>query len=127
MFGFTVRTIDTAKEYTVEELYEAIKDHEFSAGEPKYYKDGLVQLIIFPELDRFNQVRIAPAQVKKAPYSKFSICKRDRVGIRSKVDTYVLSRRTYGVGGLFSFLGRNVHKAEKQVVSVYEELKTLEL
>ena len=127
MFGFTVRALETKKEYTVEELYEAIKDQAFAAGEPRYYKDGLVQLIIFPELDRFNQVRIAPAQIKKAPYSKFTICKRDKVGIGAKVQTHLLSRATRGLAGLFSYVGRNVYKAEQQVISVYEVLQTLDL
>ena len=127
MFGLTIRELETRKEYSVEELYEAMKDHTFTAGKPEYYKNGLVQLIIFPELDRYNQVHIAPLQFSGGPYTKFSICKKDRIGIRTKVENKLLSKLTYGVGGLFSFLGRNVSKAEKQVIATYEELEALGL
>ena len=127
MFGLTFKTLETTKEYSVEELYEAIKDHVFAAGEPKYYKNGLVQLIIFPELDRYNQVHIAPAQVSKGTFTKFTITKKGRVGVMTKIENKALSSGSYGVGGLFSFLGKNVRKCERQVVEIYEELKTMDL
>ena len=127
MFGLTVKILETRKEYSVEELYEAMKSHTFTAGEPEYYKVGLVQLVIFPELDRYNQVHIAPAQFSGGPYTKFTISKKDRVGINTKIENKVLSRATRGVGGLFSFLGRNVRKAEQQVIATYDELEALGL
>ena len=127
MFGLTVKILETRKEYSVEELYEAIKGHTFTAGEPEYYKVGLVQLVIFPELDRYNQVHIAPAQFSGGPYTKFTIRKKKRVGIHTKVESKVLSRITHGVEGLFSFLGRNVWKAEQQVIATYNELEALGL
>ena len=127
MFGLTIKRLETAKDYSVEELYEAIKDHEFAAGKPEYYKNGLVQLIIFPALDRYNQVHIAPAQMKKPPYSAFTICKKDKGGIRIKIENKVMSKGTSGAASLFSFIGRNVRKAEKQVVEVYSELETMDL
>ena len=127
MFGLTFKTIQTSKEYTIEEFYEAIKDLEFPAGEPLYYKNGIVQLVIFPELDRYNQVRIGPGQLKKAPYNKFTISKGDRVGIQTKIENKFLSKSSYGASSLFSYVGRNVMRAEKQVKAIYEVLQTADL
>lgn len=127
MFGLTFRTLNTSREYSLSELYEAIKDQEFAAGKPELYQVGPVKIIVFPALDRFNQVHIIPAQIKKPPFVKFTISKKDEVGIRNKVENKVMSRVTHGASSLFSFIGRNVPKAEKQVVEVFEVLKTLDL
>lgn len=43
---------------TVDALYEAIKGIKFEAGVPALVKHGFNQVIVFPELDRNNQVWI---------------------------------------------------------------------
>ena len=127
MFGLTFKTLDTSREYTLEELYDTIKDLEFDAGKPEFYELGLVQIIIFPPLDRYNQVHIVPAQIRKPPYSRFTISKKNEVGIKNKIENKIMAKGTRGVSSLFSFVGRNVRKAEKQVVNVYEVLEGLKL
>ena len=127
MFGLTVKVLETSKEYSVEELYEAIKDVDFSAGKPEYFKEGVIQLILFPEIDRYNQLRIAPAQVKKAPYTKFTVCKGCRAGIRTKVENKLLSKLTQGAASIFCYIGYNVRYAERLVVVTSEEFNKLGL
>lgn len=127
MFGLTVRRLNTNKPYTMEELYEAIKDQKFDAGKPEYYKDGIIQLIIFPPLDKFNQVRIAPAELKKGSFSKFKIKKSREVGIVNRVEYRVMKKGSHGLVGIFNFAGKNTRRAEEQVKSIYEVLQALGL
>lgn len=44
----------------VTELYEMIKDVEFEAGKAMLVKSGIAYIIVFPQLDRNNQVQILP-------------------------------------------------------------------
>lgn len=46
--------------YTIEELYDKIKDVPFDAGTPALVKNGFAWLIVFPQIDRNNQVQIIP-------------------------------------------------------------------
>ncbi len=78
--GFKVRKLVTAREYTIEELYEAIKDKQFTAGQPELAKQGMTMIIAFPPSDRNNQVWISPGQMKKAPYSKFTVTRNGAAG-----------------------------------------------
>lgn len=63
-FGVKFKTAETKNAYTIEGLYEAIKDKEFSAGKPSLTKHGFTNIITFPALDRQNQVWIVPKQMK---------------------------------------------------------------
>ena len=56
--GVKFKTVKTANAYTLEELFEAIKDKQFSAGQPSITKHGLTYMITFPALDSQNQVQI---------------------------------------------------------------------
>ena len=49
--GVKFKTVKTANAYTLEELFEAIKDKQFSAGQPSITKHGLTYMITFPALD----------------------------------------------------------------------------
>ena len=60
-FGFKMKKFVTKKEYTPEELFEAIKDHEFTPGKPMWVKHAFTNIICFPEVDRQNQVQLLPA------------------------------------------------------------------
>ena len=53
-----------SKEYTIEELFELIKDVEFEAGKPSIANHGPTKWIVFPEISRYNQVVIGGSQGK---------------------------------------------------------------
>ena len=72
MLGVKVKNIKFKNEYTLEELYNAIKDQSFSAGTPSLTKHGMNVVITFPPLDRQNQVWIMKVGLKERS-SKFSI------------------------------------------------------
>ena len=58
MLGVRVEKLNLKNDYSIEELYEKIKDVEFEAGKPELVKNGLAWIIVFPQLDRNNQVQI---------------------------------------------------------------------
>ena len=43
---------------TIEDLYDRIKDVYFEAGRPELVRQGTVKMIVFPEIDKKNQVQI---------------------------------------------------------------------
>lgn len=59
MFGVTMIKVKAKNAYTIEELYERIKDVPFDAGVPQLCRYMTAQAICFPEQDRNNQVQIS--------------------------------------------------------------------
>ncbi len=125
-FGFKLKQVKTKNAYTVDELYEAIKDVKFTAGEPELTKHGLTPVIVFPPLDRNNQVWILPAQFK-APYTKWTIQKNEAVGLTSAVVNQALDDLTDGLTRISSVLGKKANKIEELVAATAEELDALGL
>ena len=125
-FGVKVKNIKTKSEYTIEELYDAIKDHPFSAGQPSLTKHGLAMSITFPALDRQNQVWIMRAGFKEK-CQKFSIQKSEAAGLGNVAVNAVLDDVT---DGLFSFgrmAGKNAKECERLVDATYQELTAMGL
>ncbi len=128
MFGVKVKTVSTSKEYTIEEFYDAIKDHSFSAGAPALTKHGLATIITFPPLDRYNQIWIIPVLgIKKKATAKFQISKNDAAGVGNMAVNGVLDDLTGGLTGIRSVVGGNVKKSEKLVELTVDELNALHL
>jgi uncharacterized protein YfaT (DUF1175 family) len=126
-FGFKIRKIETTRKYTMEELYEAIRDKQFSAGQPELTKHGATLIITFPPIDRNNQIWISPGQMKKAPWSKFIITKNEVAGMTNLAANTALSAVTNGWSDLSGSFGKKAKTAEALVVATYEELLTLGL
>ena len=79
-FGIKVKNIKTNNTYSIESLYEAIKDKNFSAGTPSLTKHGMATVITFPALDSQNQVWIMKSGFGKET-QKFSIQKSNEAGL----------------------------------------------
>ncbi len=128
MLGVKVKNVKTKNEYTIEEFYDAIKDHTFSAGAPALTKHGLATIITFPPLDRHNQVWIIPVVgFKKNSTNKFQISKNDVAGAGNAVANMALDDLTGGLSGLRGIVGKNTKSAEKLVDLTVEELDALQL
>lgn len=78
--GIKIKNVKFKNKYTVQELYEAIKDKEFTAGVPELTKHGFAYIITFPALDDQNQVWVMAAGFGKST-NKYSIQKQDRAGV----------------------------------------------
>ena len=126
-FGFKLKKLETKNAYTIEELYEVIKDKAFTAGKPELVKHGYTPLIVFPPLDRNNQVRIAQGSMGKGPFTRFQITKGETVGMANFVGNTALQGVTGGWSGFSGTFGKKSKGAEELVVTTCEELQALGL
>lgn len=127
-FGVKIKSFTTNQEYTLEELFEAIKDKTFTAGKPSLTKQGLGYIITFPAIDRNNQVWVLPKQLKAgAPCSKWSVQKGTEAGTANQVEGLVAHQLSGGWSGFSGTFGKKAKEAEKQVEITCEELAALGL
>lgn len=123
-FGVKVKNIKTNGSYTIESLFEVIKDKKFSAGEPTLTQNGVATIITFPALDRQNQVWIMAAGGKG---TKFSIQKSQAAGMGKLAGNLALDEVTGGLFGFGSIIGNTSKACEKQVEDTASELEALNL
>ena len=127
MLGVKVKNIRTKNDYTIEQLYEAIKDKPFSAGAPALTKHGLSTIITFPPLDRHNQVWIIPVTGFRKTANKFQISKNELAGAGNAAINMALSDLTGGLTSWKGIAGSSAKAAEKLVDLTAHELNALGL
>lgn len=125
-FGVKIKTLKTKNNYSLESLYEAIKDKEFTAGKPEYTKHGLGYVITFPPIDSQNQVWVMAAGMGKET-NKFSIQKQEQAGVKNALKNSAIDSLTKGWFGMGKVVGGNSKKTEELVVKTFEELDALGL
>ncbi len=104
MLGVKMIKIEPKEKMSLEELYEKIKDIQFSAGKPEYIKHGLNYVIAFPPEDRENQVWIIT--------SKDNFIVQRSVAIAGVANTFknmakaeILDQLSGGITGMVSAFG----------------------
>ena len=117
----------TKNNYTIETFYEAIKDHEFPCGQPKLVKQALALIIVFPEIDRQNQVQIIRGWFKGDEGNKFTVMKAEAAGLDNFAKNAALHALTDGWSSMGSVFGKNSKLCEKQVDEVVAELNKMGL
>lgn len=125
-FGVKIKTLKTNNAYSLEGLYDIIKDKEFSAGKPEWTKNGLAYVITFPALDSQNQVWIMAAGFGKET-KKFSIQKQEQAGVGNALKNAALDKVTNGVFGFGKMVGGNAKRCEELVELTLKELEALGL
>ncbi len=123
--GIKFKTLETKKGYTLEELFDAIKDKEFTAGKPELAKMGFSNMIVFPPLDRQNQIWIVPKQMKDC--RKWQISKQGLAGVGNTIANIALDEATGGLFGLGGMFGKKTKTAEGLVDITLKELEALDL
>lgn len=125
-FGVKVKTVKTANKYTIESLYEAIKDKKFTAGEPSLTKHGLANVITFPALDKRNQVWIIRTGFGQES-NKFQVQKQEQAGMGNMMSNAALDGLTHGFAGMGKVFGSTAKECEKLVEATAKELGELGL
>ncbi len=125
-FGFKMITVKFKKDYSQEELFEAIKDTEFAAGKAQLVKHGFTSLIVFPALDSHNQVQIYPATMKNQS-NTWRVMKAEAAGLDTMVKNDVIDSVTGGLFGIRSVFGKNAKKIEKLVTQTAAQLESMGL
>ena len=121
--GFKVRKTDTTESYSIEALYEKIKDHTFTAGKPELSRHGQNFVITFPPLDSSHQIWITQAQLGRGPYHSWQIYVNEQVitdGNAAPVTSNLMTR-------LSCLFKRNGKKAEALIETTARELAALGL
>jgi len=127
MFGVKLKKLITKKEYTIEELFEAVKDKTFTAGVPSLTKSGLNFLITFPPLDKNNQIQIYSNSIKKGPSTKFTVTKAAEAGVGNAIKHNFLSDLTGGWSSASGNFGKVNKECEQLVETTFAELQALDL
>ncbi|MBQ8400896.1 MAG: hypothetical protein IJX14_03100 [Clostridia bacterium] len=126
--GVKTMTLETSGSYTLEELFEKIRDTEFSAGTPTCQKYGPSFIITFPALDRQNQVQIISNAVGgKKPSQKFTIQKAEELGLGKSLLNDALSMLTGSLFNLGSMVTENANRCEELVEETYNKLTEMGL
>ena len=115
------------KEYTLEELFEAIKDKEFTAGVPSLTKHGPATMITFPALDSHNQVQIIRGTLFDKTTNKFTVQKCEAAGLGNVAKNVALDVLTDGWANKRSIIGSSAKESDELVDITVEELKQMGL
>lgn len=113
--------------YTLEELYEAIKDHPFEAGVPALAKQGPGLLIVFPEIDSHNQVQIIKGSLFGKSSQKFIVQKCEAVGLGNLVKNVGLDLLTDSWANKRTIIGKSARESSELVDITAQELEELGL
>ena len=126
-FGIKQVKVETKNSYSMESLYEAIKDHEFAPGKPELVKNGFAYVIAFPAIDRNNQCQITQGWFKGKEGNKFTVMRNEQAGTENLVKNAILDDLTRGFSSLGKLGGKNNKLAQEQVDQVVAELKSMDL
>lgn len=103
----------------IEELFEAIKELKFEAGQPAYVKHGFNPVIVFPELDRNNQVWIM-----NAGKGKYQVMRSAEVaGLDNVLKNAVLDELTDGITSLSGAFGNKKKRCMELVEITAKEIE----
>ena len=122
-FGFKLKTVKTNESFeNYRQLFDRIKDVDFTAGKPELVKNGFADVIVFPPLDRQNQIWVM-LQGK----NKIIIQKNQVVGVGDQAINAAFDAVTGGLFSVGSIMGKNAKKIEKLVEATASELEALDL
>lgn len=127
MLGVKIKNFTTKEKYTIEELFEAIAEHPFTAGEPDLVMHGATKIITFPPLDRQNQVWIMSFSGNTKAGNKFSIQKMEQAGVGKMVGNMVANDLTGNLFGLGRVFGSHSKECERLVEETWKEINALGL
>ena len=121
------KTLKFKKSYTLEGLYEAIKDHPFTAGQPSLTKHGPATLITFPALDSHNQVQIIKGSLFGKESQKYIVQKGEAAGLGNVAKNIALDVLTDDWANKRSIIGSTAEKSAALVDITAEELERMGL
>ena len=123
MFGVTLIQIKPKNAYTIEELFERIKNVPFEAGEPQLLHYAMARAICFPVQDRNNQVQITldkkgRINVMRSPQP---------MSVEKVAKNMALDELTGGLTSMSMLGGKKKKLCEQLTKRTAEQLKELDL
>ena len=123
MFGITMIDVKTKAPYTIEELYEKIKDIPFEAGVPELLHYGFAHAICFPEQDRNNQVQIYVNKKGKVQVMRST----QPMGLQKVLENVSMDHLTDGISSLSMLGGKKKKLCEELARRTAQQLNNLDL
>lgn len=120
--GLMGTKLKLSKNYTIEELFELIKDVDFEAGRVSMASHGPTKWIVFPQMDRNNQVVIGGSNGKF--YAQRSA---QPIGIDKALGNVLLSNLTGGLSGFSAAFGKTKKRCEQLAESVGNQINAMKL
>ena len=119
MMGVKNVKLDLKGNYSnLTELFEAMKSIKFEAGIPELTKHGLGSVIVFPPVDRNNQVWITGAK------GKFTIMRSAEVaGLGNMAKNAILDSLTDGLSSMSATFGNKKKRCMELVDITAKEMK----
>lgn len=131
MFGLKRKKVYTKNQYSVESLYEAVRNHKFTAGTPELLSIAYASVITFPPLDRNNQIWIEDDKwvkwYKRDQCRKWLVHIAEPLGGGALLKSMALDEVTGGLSSLSAYFGKTVKEAERLVDITAKELDSLSL
>ena len=121
-FGKKDVKVKVQKDYTADEFYEIIKDHPFAAGKPEKIRYMMMDLIVFPALDKHNQVRIG-----KTGQKTWTVWKDEEAKGESLIANAALRGAFGWIANIPSMFGENANKAVELVEATANDLEAMNL
>lgn len=107
---------------TIEELYGYIKDVPFEAGKPELVKNGLAMIIVFPEIDRNNQIQIMGSK------NKYTVVRSVQpAGLGNMAKSMALDKLTNGWSSMSGGLGKRKKLCLELVTKTADTIRKLNL
>ena len=120
--GLMGTKLKLSREYSLEELFEKIQNETFEAGEPSLASHGVMTYIVFPQIDRNNQVVIG--NWKGTFYVQRTV---QPIGIDKAVTNIALEHLTGGISGISSVLGKNKKLCNQLVEKTADQINAMNL
>lgn len=120
--GLMGTKLKLSKAYSIEELFDLIKDESFEAGVPSIANHGPTKWIVFPQLDRNNQVVIGGNNGKF--YAQRSI---QPIGLDKATENVIFSSLTNGLSDFTAVFGKTKKRCEQLAESVAKQINAMDL
>lgn len=122
MLGIKSEKIETKSIKTIEELFEKIKDADLAAGKPELYSVFGAHMIVFPQVDRNNQVQISGNK------GKFTCLRSAQpAGLDKFLANEALEKLTGGLTGWSAVAGDAKKTCMEQVSKTAEQIRAMNL
>ena len=121
-FGNKSVRVKVQKDYTADEFYEIIKDHAFAAGKPVKIRYMMTDRIVFPALDKNNQV-----QIMKTGQKTWTVTKQEEAKGESLVANAALRGAFGWIADIPRMFGENAKKAVELVDATAKDLEGMNL
>lgn len=123
-FGVKTIKIEPKEKMTLEELFEKIKDVQFSWGAPEYVKHGFTYVIAFPPEDRENQVWIIASKTGFIVQRSVAVAGVGNM-VKNMVKAEVLDSLSGGITGMISTFGSPKKACMAHCDEVADKVKAL--